>query len=410
MKVLIIGKGGREHALAYTIAKSEKVDVVFVAPGNCGMQGKIQTINIEENDVDALVNFAKDNKIDLSIVGPESSLALGVVDEFQKNGLRIFGPDKKSAQIETSKSFAKDLMKKYNIPTAKYEVFDNFKDAFEFIHKISLPFVIKEDGLKSGKGVSIVNSIQEAKEILEKIFSQKDNKVVIEEFMQGFEFSMIAMICDENIIPLPIAQDHKRAFDNDEGKNTGGMGTYSPVLKIDENIQKMAIEDVFIPTIKALKSEGYNFNGFLFAGLMLTKDGVKVIEFNARLGDPEAQSILPRIQNDLFEVIMDLIDSKVRNLEISNEYCMCVVMSAKNYPNSSSVGVDINIDKDIDAIIFHMGTMMKDNKLQTNGGRVLSVVCMGENLKQARDKVYQEIKKIKCEDLRYRMDIGNKSL
>lgn len=409
MKVLVIGKGGREHAIVHAAYKSPKVKEVFVAPGNVGMMKLATLVNIDETELEKLAEFAEKEKIDLTIVGPEVPLSLGVVNIFEKKGLKIFGPTKKAAKIEASKEFAKELMEKYGVPTARYKSFNNFEDSYNYIKEQTFPCVIKEDGLRAGKGVTIVYSLEEAEDLLKQLF-EVENKVIIEDFLEGFEFSMIAMVNEDIVIPLELAQDHKRAYDNDKGPNTGGMGCYSPINKIDKKTEEEALEKVFYPMVNGMKKDGITFKGFLFAGLMKTIEGVKVIEFNARLGDPETQVILPRLESDFIEIILDLLEKKESKLKWSEEIAIGVVMAGKDYPSKGSKGVKIEIDENIDSILYHMGTKIEDGKLVTNGGRVLTVVSFGKTLEEAQKNVYNNVNKISCEDLMFRKDIGNKGV
>lgn len=408
MKVLVIGKGGREHAIAWKVKESELVKEVFIAPGNVGMENIGTLVNIPEENINELAIFAQEQKIDLTIVGPESVLALGVVDEFEKRGLKIFGPTAAAARIESSKDFAKELMKKYNVPTGAYETFDNLNAAKAYVEEKGAPIVIKEDGLKAGKGVTVAFSKAEAIEALEIAFSIPNNKVVIEEYLDGFEFSIIALTNGDVVIPLEVAQDHKRAYDNDEGPNTGGMGVYSPVGKIDSVVVNETLEKILKPMASGMKKDGIPFKGFLFGGIMLTKDGVKTIEFNARFGDPEAEGILPRMKSDFVKAILDLMDEKNVELEWDERYTVAVVMASENYPKSSTVGSEIEIPEDLESLVFHMGTRKIEGRLETNGGRVLSVVAYGNTLEEAKERAYLDVKKIKCKKMFFRNDIGSK--
>lgn len=408
MKVLVIGKGGREHAIAWKVKESELVKEVFIAPGNVGMENIGTLVNIPEENINELAIFAQEQKIDLTIVGPESVLALGVVDEFAKRGLKIFGPTAAAARIESSKDFAKELMKKYNVPTGAYETFDNLNAAKAYVEEKGAPIVIKEDGLKAGKGVTVAFSKAEAIEALEIAFSIPNNKVVIEEYLDGFEFSIIALTNGDVVIPLEVAQDHKRAYDNDEGPNTGGMGVYSPVGKIDSVVVNETLEKILKPMASGMKKDGIPFKGFLFGGIMLTKDGVKTIEFNARFGDPEAEGILPRMKSDFVEAILNLMDEKEVQLEWDDRYTVAVVMASENYPKSSTVGSEIEIPEDLESLVFHMGTRKIEGRLETNGGRVLSVVAYGNTLEEAKERAYLDVKKIKCKKMFFRNDIGSK--
>lgn len=411
MKVLVIGKGGREHAIAWKISSSPKVSTVYCAPGNPGTANFCKNIPINDNQINELVNFAKENSIDLTIVGPESTLSLGIVDKFQEHGLKIFGPSAAATQIESSKKFAKDLMKKYSIPTASYESFTDLNEALKYLEIQGVPIVIKEDGLKSGKGVTVAFTLREAKEALTKAFDIENNRVVIEEYLEGFEFSLIAMVHNKIVIPLEVAQDHKRVLDNDLGPNTGGMGVYSPVPSITPEIINSSIKEIIQPTVDAMELEGIPFTGFLFAGIMLTKNGVKTIEFNARLGDPESQVILPRMKSDFLDVILNLLNNQKTEILWDERFALGVVLASTGYPESFTKDSPIEITNLLeDTLLFHMGTKLENNQLLTNGGRVLIPVTLGSSLKIARDLAYSEIKKIKCNKLFFRNDIGNKSL
>ncbi|MEG1807173.1 MAG: phosphoribosylamine--glycine ligase [Cetobacterium sp.] len=408
MRVLVVGKGGREHVLAWKAKQSKLVTEVFIAPGNVGMKDIGTLVEIREEKIFELADFAQKNNIDLTIVGPENVLALGIVDEFEKRGLKIFGPTKEAAKIESSKDFAKKLMKKYGVPTGSYQTFDNLLEAKKYLDTQTIPIVIKEDGLKAGKGVTVAFSKEEAIEALEIAFDIPDNKVVIEEYLDGFEFSIIALANGETVVPLEIAQDHKRAYDNDLGPNTGGMGVYSPVDKIDEIIVNETVEKILKPMLAGMKQDGIPFKGFLFGGIMLTDAGVKTIEFNARFGDPEAEGILPRLKTDFIQVILDVLENKKTKLEWDKRYTVAVVMASKNYPKSSTIGSTIEIPSNLESMIFHMGTKIENDELQTNGGRVLSVVSFGETLEDAKSKAYSDVNKIKCKEMFFRNDIGSK--
>lgn len=410
MKILVIGKGGREHALAHAAYRSELVKQVFVAPGNPGMKDIATIVNISDSDIEGLVNFAQKEAIDLTIVGPESSLSLGVVDAFEAANLKIFGPSKDAAQVESSKDFAKQIMMKYNIPTAAYATFDNKDEAIAYVEKQGAPIVIKEDGLKAGKGVTVANTIEEALEAIEIAFSIAGNKVVIEECLFGFEFSLICFVNGTTIVPCEIAQDHKCAYDGDKGPNTGGMGCYSPVKKITKEIIDETMEKVMRPMAKAMVEEGHYFKGFLYGGLMLTENGVKTIEFNARFGDPEAEVILPRLESDFIDTILKVMNNEEVNLKWSDKVSLGVVLASDGYPASSTKDAIIKIDDDLDILLYHMGTANKDNNLVTNGGRVLIATALEDSLEAAYTKAYQEINKIHCDKLFHRNDIGKKDM
>lgn len=339
MNVLVIGRGGREHALAWKFAQSEKVEKVYVAPGNEGMRDVATPVDIDENDFDALVLFAKENNVELTFVGPEIPLMNGIVDCFKEEGLRVFGPNKAAAVIEGSKAFTKELMKKYDIPTAAYETFTDYEEAVQYIQKVGAPIVIKADGLAAGKGVTVAMTLEEAlqavKEMLQDVkFGAASKKVVIEEFLDGQEFSLMAFVNGTTVHPMVIAQDHKRAFDGDKGPNTGGMGAYSPVLQIPESAVQEAIQTVLHPTAKAMIAENRSFTGILYAGLILTNDGPKVIEFNARFGDPETEVVLPRLENDLVDVCNAVLDESELTLQWSEEAVIGVVLASKGYPEA----------------------------------------------------------------------------
>ncbi|MEN1938409.1 phosphoribosylamine--glycine ligase [Paenibacillus sp. 102] len=416
MNVLVIGRGGREHALAWKFAQSEQVEKVYVAPGNEGMRDVAMPVDIDENDFDALVLFAKENNIALTFVGPEIPLMNGIVDRFEAEGLRVFGPNKAAAVIEGSKAFTKELMKKYDIPTAAYETFTNYEEAVAYIQKVGAPIVIKADGLAAGKGVTVAMTLEEAlqavKEMLQDVkFGEASKKVVIEEFLDGQEFSLMAFVNGTTVYPMVIAQDHKRAFDGDKGPNTGGMGAYSPVPQIPESAVEVAIETVLHPTAQAMIKEGRSFTGILYAGLILTSEGPKVIEFNARFGDPETEVVLPRLESDLVDVCNRVLDGEELTLKWSKEAVIGVVLASKGYPEAYKKGAVIRgLDTLEDVIVFHAGTAMKHGDFVTNGGRVLFVACKAKDLQGAKDKVYKEIEKIESDGLFYRSDIGYRAI
>lgn len=416
MNVLVIGRGGREHALAWKFAQSQQVEKVYVAPGNEGMRDVAMPVDIDENDFDALVLFAKENNIGLTFVGPEIPLMNGIVDRFEAEGLRVFGPSKAAAVIEGSKAFTKELMKKYDIPTAAYETFTDYEEAVAYIQKVGAPIVIKADGLAAGKGVTVAMTLEEAleavKEMLQDVkFGEASKKVVIEEFLDGQEFSLMAFVNGTTVYPMVIAQDHKRAFDGDKGPNTGGMGAYSPVPQIPESAVSEAIETILHPTAEAMIQEGRSFTGILYAGLILTNEGPKVIEFNARFGDPETEVVLPRLESDLVDVCNDVLDGKELTLKWSEEAVIGVVLASKGYPEAYEKGAVISgVNTLEDVIVFHAGTAMKHGDFVTNGGRVLFVACKAKDLQTAKDNVYKEIKKIESDGLFYRSDIGYRAI
>ena len=400
MKVLIVGSGGREHAIAWSVAKSPKVDKIFCAPGNAGIAEFAECVNIGAMEFDKLVAFAKENAIDLTIIGMDDPLVGGVVDAFEAEGLRVFGPRKNAAIIEGSKAFSKDLMKKYNIPTAAYENFTDPDEAIKYLETVKMPIVLKADGLALGKGVLICNTLEEAKEgvktlMLDKQFGDAGNEIVIEEFMTGREVSVLAFCDGKTIKCMTSAQDHKRAKDGDQGLNTGGMGTFSPSPFYNDEVEAFCEKYVYQPTIDAMAVEGRPFTGILFTGLMLTEDGPKVLEYNARFGDPEAQVVLPRMKNDIIDVMEACIDGKLSDVELEFEdnAAVCVVLASDGYPEKYDKGFEIKgLDtfKDKDGYyVFHAGTKFDGDKIVTNGGRVLGVVAKGEDLKAARANAYK---------------------
>lgn len=410
MKVLVIGKGGREHAIAHAAYRSPQVDQVYAAPGNVGMENIAKCVAISDNDIAGLVAFAKAEAIDLTIVGPESSLSLGVVDAFAEAGLLAFGPTKDAAQVESSKDFAKQIMMKYQIPTAAYQTFRDYESAHAYITAQGAPIVIKEDGLKAGKGVTVAKTIEEAEEALKIAFDIPNNQVVIEECLVGFEFSLICFVNGTTVIPMEIAQDHKCAYDGDTGPNTGGMGVYSPVKRITPAIIEDTMNQVMRPMAKAMVEEGHSFTGFLYGGLMLTDDGVKTIEFNARFGDPEAEVILPRLKTDFIAVIQAVMNHQEITLEWDEQVTLGVVMASTDYPASSTKGALIEGVEKVDGMIYYMGADRQNNQLVTAGGRVLIVVAKADTLEAAFESAYQDVHKIHSEHLFYRNDIGMKDM
>ena len=410
MKVLVIGKGGREHALAHAVSRSGRVQKIYAAPGNPGMAELAECVNIADSDVKGLTAFAKEQEIDLTIVGPEATLSLGIVDAFQAEGLKIFGPTKDAAQVESSKDFAKKIMAKYGIPTASYQTFDNKADAIGYVEHQGVPIVIKEDGLKAGKGVTVAYELKEALDAIEIAFSVPGNRVVIEECLEGFEFSLICFVCDDLVLPMEVAQDHKAAYDGDKGPNTGGMGVYSPVKKITPDIIEETMNAVMIPMAKAMVKEGHPFTGFLYGGLMLTKHGVKTIEFNARFGDPEAEVILPRLKTDFCDVIENMMNHSKTELEWDDRVTLGVVMASEGYPASSTKGAVIENLENVNSMVFHMGTAEKEGSLVTDGGRVLCVCAAADTLEEAYEKAYADVHRIHCDKLFYRNDIGKKDM
>ena len=413
MKVLVVGSGGRCHAIVKALSKSKQVTRIYAAPGNAGMSELATLIPISATNVSELLAFAKIENMDLTVVGPEVSLAAGIVNEFEKNNLKIFGPTKEAATIESSKSFAKDLMKKYNIPTAAFEIFSDFEKALAYASNMSLPVVIKYDGLAAGKGVVICHSMVEVEDNLrEMLIDDKfgEPKVVIEEYLDGPEFSFMCFVSNENVYPLVISQDHKRAFEGDKGPNTGGMGAYSGVPIIDQADVDYALEHIMKPTAKAMILEGKPFKGLLYGGLMKTKDGVKVIEFNARFGDPETEVVLPRLESDIYEAFMNVIEGNPVELKWNDNYTLGIVMASKGYPGEYSKNELILGLDEVESDVYHMGTRTINGKYAVNGGRVLIVVGTGKTLKEAQQNALKDVEKIKCDSLFYRSDIGYRAL
>ena len=417
MKVLIVGSGGREHAIAVSAAKSDKVDKIYCAPGNAGIGQIAECVDIGAMEFDKLVSFAKEKSIDLTIIGMDDPLVGGVVDAFEAEGLRVFGPRKNAAIIEGSKAFSKDLMKKYNIPTAAYENFDSAEDALAYLETAKMPIVLKADGLALGKGVLICNTLEEAKEgvktiMQDKKFGDAGNKMVIEEFVTGREVSVLAFCDGKTVKCMTSAQDHKRAKDGDQGLNTGGMGTFSPSPFYTEEIKEFCEKYVYQPTIDAMAAEGRPFTGILFTGLMLTEDGPKVLEYNARFGDPEAQVVLPRMKNDLIEVVEACVDGRLNEIDLQFEdnAAVCVVLASEGYPVSYKKGFVIsgleNFEGKDDYFCFHAGSKKTEEGIVTNGGRVLGVTATGKDLKEARKKAYEATEWVHFDNKYMRHDIG----
>lgn len=420
MKILMVGGGGREHALIRKLLESEKVEKVYCAPGNGGISCDAECFSVGATDIDGMVSLAKELKVDCVFVAPDDPLAAGMVDAMEKEDIRAFGPRANAAIIESSKVFSKNLMKKYSIPTAGYEVFENSKDAFSYIKEQNkYPVVIKADGLALGKGVIIAQNEAEAEDAVhtimdDKKFGASGNKVVIEEFITGPEVSVLAFTDGKCVKPMVSSMDHKRAYDGDKGPNTGGMGTISPNPYYTPEIADRCMKEIFLPTIDAMNKEGRTFKGCLYFGLMLTADGPKVIEYNARFGDPETQVVLPRLKTPLCDIVDAVIDEKLSDLDIqwSDEACACVVMASGGYPGSYPKGIEI---KGLDsngqvegACVFHAGTALEDGVFKTAGGRVLGVTALGSDLKEALKKAYEAVGKITFEGAHYRTDIGNK--
>lgn len=418
MTILMIGSGGREHALIKKLLESDKCDKIYCAPGNGGIAKDAEIVNIGAMDKENMVKFAKDNAIDLVFVAPDDPLAAGMVDAMEKAGIRAFGPNADAAIIEASKVFSKNLMKKYNIPTARYEVFDDPAKAIEYVEKENtVPVVVKADGLALGKGVIIAQTIDDAKAAIKSIMEDKQfgdsgNNIVIEEFLTGPEVSVLAFTDGNVVKPMVSSKDHKRAYDNDEGLNTGGMGTVSPNPYYTDEIAQECYDTIFVPTIKAMKAEGRPFKGCLYFGLMITPNGPKVIEYNARFGDPEAQVVLPRLKTDLVDICEAIIDEKLADIDVEwyDGATACVVMASGGYPLAYKKGIEINgLDENggVDgAIVYHAGTKLDGDKFLTNGGRVLGVTAKADNLDEALDKAYNAVSKISFEGAHFRKDIG----
>jgi phosphoribosylamine--glycine ligase len=424
MKVLVIGSGGREHAIAWKLAQSPKLQTVYVAPGNGGTALSPHLKNVAITDVKALADFAQAEKIGLTVVGPEAPLAAGVVDEFRARGLRIFGPTKAAAQLESSKAFAKDFMKRHAIPTAAYETFNDIAAAHAYVDKIGAPIVIKADGLAAGKGVVVAMSLAEAHEAVDWMLG--DNKlgvqhnaggarVVIEEFLQGEEASFIVLCDGKNVVPMATSQDHKRLQDGDQGPNTGGMGAYSPAPVVTPNVHAKAMQDIILPTIEGMAKDGIPFTGFLYAGLMIDEHGVpKTLEFNTRMGDPETQPIMMRLKTDLFDVFMAATDGTLDQVELQwdRRVALGVVMAAAGYPLNPRKGDQITgLPADsADAVVFHAGTTVQQGTVVTSGGRVLCVTALGDSVKMAQTRAYEVLQDIQFDGAQFRRDIGHRAI
>ena len=417
MKVLIVGSGGREHAIAWKIAQSSKVDKIYCAPGNAGISGIAECVNIGAMEFDKLVAFAKEKQIDLTVIGMDDPLVGGIVDAFEAEGLRVFGPRKNAAILEGSKAFSKDLMKKYQIPTAAYETFETAEAALEYLETAKYPIVLKADGLALGKGVLICNTRDEAKEgvktlMLDKQFGTAGDRIVVEEFMTGREVSVLSYVDGKTIKIMTSAQDHKRAKDGDQGLNTGGMGTFSPSPFYTEEVDRFCKEHIYQKTVDAMAAEGRTYKGIIFFGLMLTEDGPKVLEYNARFGDPETQVVLPRMKNDIVDVFEACIDGTLDQIDLQFEdnAAVCVVLASDGYPEHYEKGYKItgfeNFDGKDGYYVFHAGTRFDGEDIVTNGGRVLGVVAKGSDLKAARANAYEATKWIQFDNKYMRNDIG----
>ena len=421
MKVLVIGSGGREHALVWKLSQSPRVDKIFCTPGNAGISEIAECLDIKTDDIGALVNFAKYEGIDLTVVGPEAPLTAGIVDAFVKEDRRIFGPDKLGAQLEGSKVFAKEFMLKYGIPTAEYKAFTSYLHAKEYIQLKGAPIVIKADGLAAGKGVFVAASVEESIDALkliikERAFGSAGDKVIVEQCLKGEEASFMVLTDGKTFIPLATSQDHKTVFDNDKGPNTGGMGAYSPAPIITKSLEADIMKNIIKPVIKGLTKERINYRGIIYAGLMICDGKPYVLEFNCRFGDPEAQPVLMRLDSDLFDALKATSEGKLKDIKLSwkNDASVCVVLTSKGYPGSYEKGKVIkgldSLKNRDDLMVFHAGTSMDDKDFVTSGGRVLGVTALGKDIRSAKENAYQAIKKIHFDGMHYRKDIGDKAI
>ncbi|GBC99975.1 Phosphoribosylamine--glycine ligase [bacterium HR17] len=420
MKVLVVGGGGREHALVWKIAQSTKVSEIYCAPGNAGIAKLAKCVNIGAEDIKALADFAERERIDLTVVGPEAPLCAGIVDEFQKRGLRIFGPTKSAAEIEGSKVFCRQLLAKWGVPSPKFAVFDNPEEAKSYIRQQGAPIVVKAEGLAAGKGSIICLTLDEAIRAVDRIMVEREfgnagKRVVVEELLEGREASVMVFTDGKTVKPMPPSRDHKRLLDNDQGPNTGGMGAYCPVPDIDAALYDQIVETIMKPTIAALAAEGRPYKGVLYGGLMFTKAGPKVLEFNCRFGDPETQAVLPLLETDLVEICEAVIDERLHEVKTQwrDGACICVVMASAGYPGAYEKGKIItgidDAEREEGVIVFHAGTAQKDGQLVTSGGRVLGVTAVGNNFADAAEKVYRAVSKIHFDGAHYRRDIFPRS-
>ncbi|MFB6365991.1 phosphoribosylamine--glycine ligase [Paenibacillus elgii] len=418
MRILVVGGGGREHAICWALKKSPKVKELYCAPGNGGIASVAECVPIQVNQFEEIAQFAMNHTIDLVVIGPDDPLSEGIVDHLEAKGLTVFGPRQNAAIIEGSKVFTKQLLRKYNIPTAAYESFEQYEDAVAYLRRQQAPIVIKADGLAAGKGVVVAQTLDEAEKALHdimvaKVFGESGNQVVIEEFLTGQEMSILSFVDGETVCPMVPAQDHKAVYDNDKGPNTGGMGTYSPLPHIPQAVIDESIETIIKPTAKAMVAEGRPFRGVLFAGLMLTPNGPKTIEFNARFGDPETQVVLPRLKTDLLDIFLAAVNGRLDQMEIewSEEAAVCVILASEGYPGSYPKGLPIEGLEDVqDSIVFHAGTAIKDGGVVTNGGRVLGVTALGRDIAEARAKAYADAERIRFQGKHNRTDIAKKAL
>jgi phosphoribosylamine--glycine ligase len=418
MRILVIGRGGREHAIIWSLKKSDKVKEIYCAPGNGGIAELAECVDIREDQFAEIGQFVLENDINFVVVGPDDPLAAGIVDFLEAKNILVYGPRKNAAIIEGSKVFTKNLLKKYNIPTAAYETFKSYDEAIAYLYKQGAPIVIKADGLAAGKGVIVAQTMEEAekalKEIMvDKVFGAAGIQVVIEEFLQGQEMSLLAFVDGNVVRPMTPSQDHKPVFDNDLGPNTGGMGTYSPLPHIPQSVIDEAIATILKPTAEAMVKEGRPFRGVLYAGLILTATGTKTIEFNARFGDPETQVILPRLETDLLDIFLATVNGRLEEMDIrwSDEAAVCVILASDGYPGTYPKNLPITGLNNVEhSLVFHAGTALKDGQLVTNGGRVLGVVGRGASIKEARDQAYRDAERIFFEGKQYRTDIAKKAL
>ena len=409
MKTLVIGSGGREHAIVEALSRSPQVDKIYCAPGNAGIAKLAECVNIGVTDIEALADFAEKEKIDMTVVGPEAALAAGVVNLFNERGLKIFGPTKEAARIESSKEYAKQVMDRFEVPTAGYRAFDNYDEAIAYVKAGKIPTVIKYDGLAAGKGVVVAMSLEEADAALKDMLLDSSfgkGRVVIEDFLEGPEFSFMCVVSGDKVYPLELAQDHKRAFDGDKGPNTGGMGAYSPVPFIGEDVKERALNEILKPVAEGLVKEGNPFTGILYGGLILTEDGPKVIEFNARFGDPETEVVLPRMKSDIYALFDAALKGEEFEIEWDKDAVLGVVLASKGYPGSYEKGAEIKGLENVDSSVYHMGTTLKDGKLLTAGGRVLMVTGKGATLEDAHAVAMESLAKVECPALFHRSDIG----
>ncbi len=421
LKVLLIGSGGREHALAWKISQSPQLGKLYCAPGNAGIAAIAECVDIDSNDIGGLLKFAKKEKIDLTVVGPEAPLTAGIVDQFENAKLKVFGPSQAAAQLEGSKIFSKEFMLRWNIPTATFMSFDRIEDARAFLNHAQFPLVVKADGLAAGKGVVICNTLEEAlaavdQMMRDKVFAQAGVRVVIEDYLVGEEVSILAICDGENYLILESAQDHKRIFDDDLGPNTGGMGAYSPAPIVTETLLRKIEARVIEPTVRGMAQEGMPFRGVLYAGLMISAQGPQVLEYNVRFGDPETQAVLPRLQSDLIEVMLASCEGSLNEIELAwdKRPCVCVVMSSGGYPGKYQIGYEIKglpaAEQVKDTFVFHAGTKNEGNKIVTSGGRVLGVVSLGANIREAIKSVYIAVEKINFDHMFFRRDIAAKAI